>query len=180
MIERAGTHTHSKGEDVTPRALIIVAAVVLCTVTLGLAQQDANSPRSYSGYAHMECGPSNAPSLRIVLPAGSAPVPAAVPASAPRPAIELVVPAPLDRAVGQKLTVAREAAAGGLTAIGLSCPIVGECSRAQSGSLSLQRRADDGAITGEFGILWPDEAARQTVVRGKFVAAWRETSAKCG
>jgi hypothetical protein len=162
------------------RALIIVAAVVFWTAPLGLAQQPATNVTNYSGYAHADCGPSNTAGVRIVLPAGTVPIPASVPQSPPRPAIELVVHAPLDRAVGQKLTVARDAAAGGLTAMGLSCPIVGECSRAQSGSLSLQRRADDGAITGEFGILWPDEAVRQTVVRGKFVAVWREASTKCG
>jgi hypothetical protein len=162
------------------RAFIVVAVVVCCSAPLGLAQQPATNVTNYSGYAHADCGPSNAAGVRIVLPAGAVPVPASVPKSAPRPAIELVVNLPLDRAVGQQLKVARDAGAGATTVVGLSCPIVGDCSRAQSGTLSFQRRPEDGSLTGEFAILWPDEAVRQTVVRGKFVAAWREALTKCG
>jgi hypothetical protein len=148
----------------------------------GLAQQPAEGPvTNYSGYAHQDCGPSNAPALRIVLPAGSVPVPATVPKSAPRPAVELVISAPVDRALGQKIPFSRDAAAGdALSVVGLSCPVVGDCSRAQSGTLTFQRRPADGALTGEFRALWPDEAVRATVVTGRFVAAWRETATTCG
>lgn len=147
----------------------------------GLAQQPPEGPvTKYSGYAHADCGPSNSPTLRIVLPAGSVPVPATVPKSPSRPAVELVISAPVDRALGQKIPFSRDAASGdGLSVIGLSCPVVGDCSRAQSGTLTFERRPD-GALTGEFRAQWPDEAVRATVVIGRFVAAWREAVTTCG
>ena len=148
----------------------------------GVAQQPAEGPvTNYAGYAHAECGPSNSPALRIVLPAGSVPVPATVPKSSPRPAVELVISVPVDRALGQKIPFSRDAASGGgLSVVGLSCPVVGDCSRAQSGTLTLERRPADGALTGEFRALWPDEAVRAAFVTGRFVAAWREVEVKCG
>jgi hypothetical protein len=102
-----------------------------------------------------------------------------VPKSAPRPAVELVISAPLDRALAQKIPFTRDASSDGLSVVGLSCPVVGDCSRAQSGTLTFERR-DDGALTGEFRALWPDEAVRATVVIGRFVAAWRDAATKCG
>ena len=147
----------------------------------GLAQQPAQGPvTNYSGYAHQDCGPSNLPALRIVLPAGSVPVPATVPKSAPRPAVELVISAPVDRALGQKIPFSRDTGGGdALSVVGLSCPVVGDCSRAQSGTLTFERRPD-GALAGEFRALWPDEAVRAAIVTGRFVAAWREAPTKCG
>jgi hypothetical protein len=94
--------------------------------------------------------------------------------------VELVISARFDRAVGQKIPFASKPTSGdGLTVLGLSCPVVGDCSRAQSGTLTFERRAEDGALTGEFRALWPDEAVRATVVTGRFVAAWRDTATKC-
>ena len=160
----------------------MLLVVIGASAATGIAQQPPEGPVTrYSGYAHADCGPSNSPSLRIVLPAGSVPVPVTVPKSAPRPAVELMVSAPLDRALGQKIPFTGDAAGGGggLSVVGLSCPVVGDCSRAQSGTLTFERRPDDGALTGEFRALWPDEAVRATVVIGRFVAAWRDVPTKC-
>jgi hypothetical protein len=147
----------------------------------GLAQQPAEGPvTNYTGYAHLDCGPANSPGFRIVLPAGAVPVPETVPKSPPRPAVELVISAPVDRAVGQQMPFVRDAASGaGLSVVGLSCPVIGSCSRAQSGTLTVQRRPADGALTGEFRARWPDEPARATVVIGRFIAVWREAATKC-
>jgi hypothetical protein len=160
----------------------MLLVMIGASATTGIAQQPPEGPvTKYSGYAHADCGPSNSPAVRIVLPAGAVPVPAAVPKSAPRPAVELLISAPLDRALGQKIAFTPNAASGtGLSVVGLSCPVVGDCSRAQSGTLTVERRPDDGALTGEFRALWPDEAVRATVVTGRFVAAWRDAPTKCG
>lgn len=161
---------------------ISIVLILIGFSAVGLAQQPAEGPvTNYSGYAHADCGPSNSPALRIVLPAGSVPVPATVPKSSPRPAVELVISASVDRVLGQKIPFSRDVASGdGLSVVGLSCPVVGDCSRAQSGTLTFQRRPADGALTGEFRAMWPDEAVRATVVIGRFVAAWREAATKCG
>jgi hypothetical protein len=57
--------------------------------------------------------------------------------------------------------------------------VVGSCSRARTGTLSLQRRAEEGELTGEFRMRWPDEAARQTDIIGKFTARWLASDAAC-
>ena len=127
----------------------IILIVIGVSAAGGLAQQPPEGPvTNYSGYAHQDCGASNTPGLRIVLPAGSVPVPATVPKSPPRPAVELVISAPVDRAVGQKIPFSREAPGEGLSVIGLSCPVVGDCARALSGTLTFQRRPADGARHG--------------------------------
>lgn len=74
-----------------------------------------------------------------------------------------MISAPLDRAVAQKIPFSRDAVSGDLlSVVGLSCPVVGDCSRAQSGTLVFERRPTDGALTGEFRAMWPDEAVRAT------------------
>jgi len=163
--------------------MIGCTAITVASATLALAQgqPEPNVPvNNYAGYAFADCGPGNTPAVRIVLPAGKQPIPAAVPPSPPRPAVELLIQSGLDAALGQKLTVVQEAGQQALSVVALSCPVVGGCSRARTGTLSLQRRADDGALTGEFRIRWPDEPARATDVIGKFVASWREAAKKCG
>lgn len=161
-------------------AIVLLLAIGLFT-SAGVAQQPAEGPvTNYTGYAHLDCGPANSPGLRIVLPAGAVPVPEIVPKSPPRPAVELVISAPVDRVLGQEIPFAGDASGPGLSVVGLSCPVIGACSRAQSGTLTVQRRAADGALTGEFRARWPDEPARATVVIGRFVAIWREAAKKCG
>jgi hypothetical protein len=162
--------------------LTIIVVLTVSALSAEPAQQTVpDGPVSnYSGYAYPDCGAANAPALRIVLPAGAVPVPAAVPKSPPRPAVELIVSATVEQAVGKDIAFVRDAAgSSGVSVVGLSCPVVGDCSRAQKGTLMLKRR-DDGALTGEFRALWPDEAVRAAVVTGRFVAAWRDTPATCG
>jgi hypothetical protein len=91
--------------------------------------------------------------------------------------VELVVQGVLDRALGQEVTIVADAGSG-LTASALSCPLMGNCSRAQRGRLTFQRAAD-GTLTGEFRARWPDEAVRQTDIIGKFTARWIENQARC-
>jgi hypothetical protein len=162
------------------RISIILLFLIGLSSAAGLAQQPAEGPvTNYTGYAHEDCAPANSPGLRIVLPAGAVPVPDTVPKSPPRPAVELVISAPVDKVLEQQIPFVRDAAPGaGLSVVGLSCPVIGACSRAQSGTLTVQRRPD-GALTGEFRARWPDEPVRATVVIGRFVAAWRDTATKC-
>lgn len=159
-------------------------AVVWVAVGATAVAQQPNAPppaiptNSYTGYAYADCDAANAPVVRVMLPAGVAPLPETMPASPPRPRVEIVVQGSLDHMLGQEITIVPEGAAG-LSANALSCPLMGNCSRAQRGRLTLQRGADRG-LTGEFRARWPDEAARQTDVIGKFTAVWSETQKRCG
>ena len=166
------------------KRLATFGAAVVTLAASASAQQPGAPPapiptNSYSGYAFAECGPSNSPIVRLVLPAGAAAVPATLPASPPRPRVELVVQASIDRATGQEITIAADGGGeAGLTAAGLSCPLMGNCSRAQRGRLSFTREAD-GALRGEFRARWPDEPARATDVIGRFTAVWFDSQSPC-
>jgi hypothetical protein len=163
----------------------LLGAMLIGIATTGWAQQPTAPPaaiptNTYSGYAHADCGPADSPTVRIMLPAGSVPVPETLPASPPRPRVEVVVSGPLERALGQEITIVPEPIGSApMTANALSCPLMGNCSRAQRGRLTLQRAAD-GTLTGEFRARWPDEAARQTDVIGKFSAVWFASQKICG
>jgi hypothetical protein len=163
---------------------------LLVTVLIGFAAagsaQQPNAPpppiptNSYSGYAFADCGPSNAPIVRIMLPAGSTPIPETLPSSPPRPRVEIVVQGGIDRVAGQEVAIAAQSGSeGGPTAVALSCPLMGNCSQAQRGRLMFQRGAA-GALSGEFRARWPDEAVRATDVIGRFTAVWFDTPKKCG
>lgn len=164
----------------------LLGAMLIGLATEGSAQQPNAPPpavptNSYAGYAYPDCGATDQPLIRVMLPAGHAEVPTTLPSSPPRPRVELVIGGPLDRAIGQEITIApdpvRQPTALGADA--LSCPLMGTCSRAQRGRLTFQRAAD-GTLTGEFRARWPDEAARQTDVIGKFTAVWFDTKKICG
>jgi hypothetical protein len=57
----------------------------------------------------------------------------------------------------------------------VSCPIVGDCAAARSGTLTVQRAAD-GRITGDYNGQWSQGQPRV----GKFSAVWRDSQKKCG
>ena len=103
-------------------------------------------------------------------------VPATVPASTPQPSIKLMMNTTLEALAAEKsIEFSPEAAKGGPTALALSCPVVGECVPARTGSLTVQRDAD-GAIAGNYQATWPGGQPRM----GRFNAVWRESQKKCG
>jgi hypothetical protein len=142
------------------------------------AAQPAVPTNTYSGYSHADCGPGKTPIVRIVLPAGAAPIPAALPTTPARPAVELLVQGSVDGALGKPVPVQEPPVAGTLGVSALSCPVVGSCSRARTGTLTFERGAD-GGLTGQFRIRWPDEAARTTDIIGKFTARWFDSGRDC-
>jgi hypothetical protein len=149
------------------RALVLpVLAALALMVQAPAAAQDQTA--NYRGYAHPACP---APAVRLVALMGR--VPEGVPASPPRPSIEIVFPDGVDKAVGQTITVAAKPAPG--SAMVLSCPVVGDCAPADSGSVTIAKRADDGALTGEFQAAWSVGVPR----KGRFTVAFRNTPAKC-
>ena len=165
---------------------MLIATLLLLVVASAIAAQQAAQPEAnvpvntYRGYAHADCTDAGAPLVRIVLPAGKVQIPTTVPASPPRPAVELIVQGALDDALSKPIPVQEPPTARTLSVSALSCPVVGSCSRARTGTLSLQRHSDDGALTGEFRMRWPDEAARQTDIIGRFTAAWIAGGRTCG
>ncbi len=146
---------------------------VASVASLGLAAtallaQTAN----YAGYAYADCTPGRTPATRLILLQG--PVPGGVPASAPRPSIDLLVYGALDEVAGKPLTVSPEPE-GDATALARSCPVVGSCGAARAGTLTLTRGAD-GAITGAFRAQWGNALPRE----GTFSVEWRDNPAACG
>jgi hypothetical protein len=124
-------------------------------------------------YAYLDCSPSNTVTTRIVLVQGV--VPATMPATPPRPSIEIVVHAPADKLPSGQQTVSPEGVKSGPNVAMVSCPIVGDCAAARSGTLSVQRAAD-GRITGDYNGQWSQGQPRV----GKFSAVWRDSQKKCG
>ena len=138
----------------------------------GIFPEQQGPPANYLGYAFVQCGPANAPGLRIVALQGL--IPEGIPKAPPRPSIELVIPGTVETMLGKQLTLGPKPAAEG--AMALSCPVVGDCAPAESGALVLTSRTDSGAVVGEFRAKWGIGAPRA----GRFTAAWRESQAKCG
>ncbi len=147
-------------------AFILLAGSVVLAAPSTLFAQDG--PTNYRGYAYPSCP---TPAVRLVALVGR--VPEGVPSSAPRPSIEIVFPEGVEKAVGQKLTVGPKAASGG--AIVLSCPVVGDCAAADSGSVTIAKRADDGGLSGEFRAAWSVGVPRT----GRFNVAFRNVPQKC-
>ncbi len=174
-------------------SFVLIAVILLAAAPLGLAQQPpgrgnagrglgpgaggpgAAGPGPVNAYAYAECGPANLPAVHLVVVTG--PVPATVPASTPQPSVKLVLNTSVDRLSElQSITVSADAGKGGPNALALSCPVVGECVAALSGTIAIQRRAEDGALTGTYQATWPGAPQRM----GRFTAAWRESGKKCG
>ena len=138
----------------------------------GLFNEQQGPVANYRGYAHADCGPANSPAVRVIALQGL--VPDGVPRTPPRPSIDIVIYAGLDKAVGQPFTVAPKAAEGG--AVVSSCPVVGDCAPAGNGTVSLTSRAEDGTLVGEFRAKWAIGAPRA----GRFTVPWRDANTKCG
>jgi hypothetical protein len=137
----------------------------------GLFPEQVGPPANYRGYARNECSTSDGPAVRLTVLQGV--VPEGVPRTPPRPSIELVLYAPLDKIAGQQFTVAPKPASG--VAVAISCPVVGACAPAEGGTVTLGARGDNGAVTGEFRAKWAIGAPRA----GRFTADWREADNKC-
>jgi hypothetical protein len=136
------------------------------------ASHAAGQSTAYGGYAFSDCGPTNQPAVRIVLVQG--PVPAGIPATRPRPSIELMVNGSVPQAAAD-LQVNAEAAKSGTGVAALSCPVVGACTTAQGGSVKISRAADGATVSGEFQATWPNGMPRT----GRFTASWREGGKTC-
>src|SRR6185295_20017883 len=86
----------------------------------GLFNEQQGPVVNYRGYAYADCAAS-APALRVVALQGV--VPEGIPRTPPRPSIEILINAPLEKSVGQQFTVEAKAGPGG--AVVSSCPVVG-------------------------------------------------------
>lgn len=173
------------GCAVVRRLSFVLSAVLLVAASVSAQQPGgrgaggrgpgAGGPGPVNAYAYAECGPANAPAVHLVVLTG--PIPAAIPASTPQPSVKLVFNTGADAFADAKtVTISADAAKGGPNALALSCPVVGECVAAQSGTVSIQRRAEDGALTGNYQATWPGAPPRTA----RFTAAWRESGKKCG
>jgi hypothetical protein len=155
-------------QDHVFRAAVTVAA--LFTASIALAQPAA-SP--LSAYSYADCSAANTPQVRIVLYTGA--VPAALPASAPTPAVHLILNGTADKIVTTPITISTDAIKGGPNAAALSCPVVGDCAPATSGTVTVQRGAD-GTLTGQYTAQWGTTPPRSN----RFAAGWKESTKKCG
>jgi hypothetical protein len=136
------------------------------------AAQAVGQSTTYGGYAFADCGPTNKPAVRVVLMQG--PVPEGIPATRPRPSIELLVNGSVAQAAAE-LPVNAEASKSGTGVAALSCPVVGACTTAQAGTLKISRAADGKTVTGDFQATWPNGMPRT----GRFTASWREGGKAC-
>jgi hypothetical protein len=165
-------------------ALLLVPALVSAQGRQGRGQDQSSSPlaglfpeqqgppANYLGYAFVQCGPGNAPGIRVVALQGL--VPEGIPKTTPRPSIELAIPGTVDTILGKQITVAPKPAAD--SALAMSCPVVGACAPAESGAVVVNSRTEAGSLVGEFRAKWGIGAPRA----GKFIASWRDSQAKCG
>ena len=138
----------------------------------GLFPEQQGPPANYRGYGRNDCGPADGPAVRLTVLQGV--VPDGVPRTPPRPSIEIIVYAPVDKVVGQQLTIAPKPAAGG--AVAMSCPVVGACAPADAGVMTITGRGDNGSLTGEFRAKWAIGAPRA----GRFTVDWRQSVNVCG
>ncbi len=176
---------------VVKRIFVVPVAAILFAAAPGIAQQapgrgvgrgaaQAGGPGGagpVNAYAYADCNAANAPVVSLVVVTG--PVPVTVPASTPQPSVKFVLNTNVDGlsgVSGQSIALSPEAGKGGPNALALSCPVVGDCVPAQSGTVSIQRRAEDGALTGTYQATWPGGQPRM----GRFTAVWRESQKKCG
>ena len=155
------------------KSVLTRVGIVLAALTFGETTGVAQPPPQLNAFAYADCSPSKAMTTRVVLVQG--PVPAAMPATPPRPSIEIIINAPADKLPSGSQTVAPDGVKAGPNAAMVSCPVVGDCAPAQSGTLTVQRGAD-GTVTGNYNGQWSQGQPRV----GKFSAAWRESGKKCG
>jgi hypothetical protein len=163
-------------EAVVMRSGVLIVAFLFLAVPAGVAQQGGGGfggggGAQYSGYAFEECTASNAPALRLVLLQGL--VPATLPASAPRPSLAIILAGITEGSVGKEIQISKDPASAGRM---LSCPVVGDCVVAETGAVTIERRGEDGTLTGQFRATWPPIPQRT----GKFTVGWRDSGKKCG
>jgi hypothetical protein len=152
------------------RILVSLAVVIAWVAGVSVLQAQGRGP-AYNGYAHADCSPSKTPAVRLVLVTGPAPV--GLPATPPRPSIQLLLYSPADQLAGKTITV--DAAAAPSVGVALSCPVVGSCSRAETGTVTIQSRGGDGTLEGSFEANWPGGQPRA----GRFSVDWRDAAPNC-
>ena len=158
------------------RAAGFILAFGLVAAPAGIAQQGGpqfggGGAANYNGYGFVECTASNAPAVRLVLLQGV--VPAALPTSAPRPSLALILTGAPDSIAGKEIALSKDPAGPGRI---VSCPVVGECVPAEKGVVTLEARGADGTFKGQFKSTWPPIPERS----GKFSVAWRDSGKSCG
>lgn len=173
-------------ETLALRYALALALAVSSFTAVGLAQDGAGRGRGAAGarggdqgsappnaYAYADCSASNTTATRIVIVTGA--LPANVPTASPRPSIEIVLNNASDQIPPAAVTVSPDGVKGGPAAAVLSCPVVGNCSPANTGTVTAQR-GGDGTITGSYQASWSQGQPRN----GRFTAAWRDSQKKCG
>src|SRR5688500_9927748 len=125
--------------------LFAFCAVHTGTAQTGLPQFGGGGGANYGGYAFVECTAANKPAVRLVLMQGV--VPPALPASAPRPSLAVILPGGPDGIAGKEVTVSKDPAGPGQM---VSCPVVGACVVAETGTVTLEPRGSDGTYKGQF------------------------------
>jgi hypothetical protein len=148
---------------------------VLSAAPAGIAQQGGpqfggGQVGNYNGYAFVECTAEKKPAVRLVLLQGV--VPPALPASAPRPSLAVILPGSPDSIAGKEVTLSKDPAGPGQI---VSCPVVGACVVAEQGTVTLEARGADGGYKGQFKGTWPPIPERQ----GRFNVAWRDSGKSC-
>ena len=172
-------------ETLALRYALALALAASSFTAVGLAQDGAGRSRGLVGgrggdqaaappnaIAYADCSGSNT-TTRIVIITGA--LPAGIPAAPPRPSLEIVLNNPADQIPPSAVTVSPDGVKGGPSAAVLSCPVVGNCAPANTGSVTAQRGAD-GTITGNYQATWSQGQPRN----GRFTAAWRDSQKKCG
>ena len=158
------------------RIAVFMLLFALCAVPTGIAQTGlpqfgGGGAANYGGYAFIECNAANKPAVRLVLMQGV--VPPALPASAPRPSLAVILPGSPDSIAGKEVTLSKDPAGAGQI---VSCPVVGACVPAETGTVTLEARGADGTYKGQFKATWPPIPERQ----GKFSVGWRDSGKTCG
>jgi len=159
---------------VVKRVALLLIVFALCAVpggTQSLPQFGGGGSVNYVGYAFAECTAANKPAVRLVLMQGV--VPPALPASAPRPSLAVILPGGPDSVAGKEVTVSKDPAGPGQM---VSCPVVGACVVAETGTVTIEPRGSDGTFKGQFKATWPPIPERS----GKFSVAWRDSGKTCG
>jgi hypothetical protein len=151
--------------------LFALCAVPAGTAQTGLPQFGGGQAANYVGYAFVECTAAKQPAVRLVLMQGVPPKD--LPASAPRPSLALILPGSPDSIAGKDATLSKDPAGAGQI---VSCPVVGACVPAETGTVTLEPRGADGTYKGQFKATWPPIPERQ----GKFSVTWRDSGKTCG
>ena len=148
------------------RVALFVTVFGLCSVPAGTAQSlpqfGGGGAVNYVGYAFVECTAANQPAVRLVLMQGV--VPPTLPASAPRPSLAVILPGSPDSVAAKEVTVSKDPAGPGQM---VSCPVVGACVPAETGTVTVEPRGADGSLQGPVqGDMAADPGAPGQVQRG--------------